>query len=77
MTQSGLEPTIYRTRGDHANQYTTDAVLTFQGSIIDHIDGHQAQPSDQLLATTKLATNKAICLKNKQWIRVNPTFKEF
>jgi hypothetical protein len=22
-----LEPTIYRTRGEHANHYTTDAVL--------------------------------------------------
>jgi hypothetical protein len=26
---------------------------------------HQAQASDQFLATTKLATNKAICLKTK------------
>ena len=23
----GFEPTIYRTRGEHANHYTTDAVL--------------------------------------------------
>jgi hypothetical protein len=27
FTRSGLEPTIYRTRGEHANQYTTDTVL--------------------------------------------------
>jgi hypothetical protein len=27
---------------------------------------HQAQASDQFLATTKLATNKAICLKTKK-----------
>ena len=27
---------------------------------------HQDQASDQFLATTKLATNKAICLKTKQ-----------
>jgi hypothetical protein len=26
LTQSGLEPTIYRTRGERANHYTTDAV---------------------------------------------------
>ena len=27
LTRSGLEPTIYRTRGEHANQYATDAVI--------------------------------------------------
>jgi hypothetical protein len=26
LTRPGLEPTIYRTRGEHANHYTTDAV---------------------------------------------------
>ena len=26
LTRSGLEPTIYCTRGKHANQYTTNAV---------------------------------------------------
>jgi hypothetical protein len=26
-TRPGLEPTIYRTRGERANQYTTDAVF--------------------------------------------------
>jgi hypothetical protein len=26
LTQSGLEPTIYRTRGEHANNYATNAV---------------------------------------------------
>jgi hypothetical protein len=26
LTPPGLEPTIYRTRGEHANHYTTDAV---------------------------------------------------
>jgi hypothetical protein len=29
LTRSGLEPTIYRTRDEHANHYTTDAVPTF------------------------------------------------
>jgi hypothetical protein len=24
---TGLEPTIYRTRGEHTNHYTTDAVI--------------------------------------------------
>ena len=27
LTRSVLEPTIYRTWGEHANQYTTDAIL--------------------------------------------------
>jgi hypothetical protein len=27
LTRSGLEPTIYRTRGEHSKHYTTDAVL--------------------------------------------------
>ena len=27
LTQPGLEHTIYRTRGEHANNYTTDVVL--------------------------------------------------
>ena len=26
LTRPGLEPTIYRTRGEHANYYATDAV---------------------------------------------------
>jgi hypothetical protein len=26
LTRPGLEPTIYRTRGEHANDYATDAV---------------------------------------------------
>ena len=29
MTRSGLEPTIYRTRGMHANHYTTDDGILF------------------------------------------------
>jgi hypothetical protein len=28
LTRLGLEPTIYITRGKHANHYTTDAVMT-------------------------------------------------
>ena len=27
LTRPGLEPTLYRTRGEHANHYATDAVL--------------------------------------------------
>jgi hypothetical protein len=27
LTRPGLEPTIYHTRGDHANHYTTDVVV--------------------------------------------------
>ena len=29
LTRSGLEPTIYLTRGEHTNHYTTDAVKLF------------------------------------------------
>ena len=28
LTRRALEPTNYRNRGEHANRYTTDAVLT-------------------------------------------------
>ena len=27
LNRAGLEPTIYRTRGEYANHYTTDAVI--------------------------------------------------
>jgi hypothetical protein len=27
LTRTGLEPTIYRTRGKHADHYTTDVVF--------------------------------------------------
>jgi hypothetical protein len=27
LTRSELEPTIYRTQGEHANHYTTDSVI--------------------------------------------------
>jgi len=26
LTRSGLEPTIYRNRGEHANNYTTEVI---------------------------------------------------
>jgi hypothetical protein len=31
LTRSELEPTIYHTRGEHANHYTTDAVHVYSG----------------------------------------------
>ena len=34
LTRSGLEPTIYHTRGEHANHYTTDVVLVFKRGIL-------------------------------------------
>ena len=27
LTQTGIEPTIYRTRGEHATHYATDVVI--------------------------------------------------
>jgi hypothetical protein len=38
VNRSGLEPTIYRTRVEHANHYTTDAVILLKESVRD---GHQ------------------------------------
>jgi hypothetical protein len=29
LTQTGLEPTIYRTQDEHANHYTTNVVIRF------------------------------------------------
>jgi hypothetical protein len=37
-----------------------------RGNKINEILMYQAQASDQFLATTKLVTNKAICLKTKK-----------
>jgi hypothetical protein len=34
LTRPGFEPTIYRTRGEHANHYTTDAVLLINAKIL-------------------------------------------
>jgi hypothetical protein len=40
LTRRGLDPTIYRTRVEHANHYTTDAVDIYleewNNSIIDY-----------------------------------------
>ena len=30
LTQTGLEPTIYRTRNEHTNHYATDAIHTIK-----------------------------------------------
>ena len=37
FTLSGPKPTIYRTRGEHANHYITDAVLRNRNSYIDSL----------------------------------------
>ena len=34
FTWSGLKPTIYHTRGEHANHYTTDAVINNEWAIV-------------------------------------------
>ena len=51
--------------------FSTLAFFLFFTSLLNIINnklhsGYQAQASDQFLATTKLATNKAICLKAKK-----------
>ena len=35
LTRTGLEPTIYRTRGEHANHYTTNAVILYEDILIN------------------------------------------
>ena len=37
LTQPGLEPMIYHTRGEHANHYTTDAVHL----LVKHVSYHE------------------------------------
>ena len=37
LTRLGIEPTIYRTRSEHANHYTTDAVEKFR-NYTSHCD---------------------------------------
>jgi hypothetical protein len=37
LTRSGLEPTIYHTRGEHANHYATDAVLKTRIDYSRHV----------------------------------------
>ena len=34
LTQSGFEPTIYRTRDEYANHYTTDVDILSLGTIL-------------------------------------------
>ena len=36
VTQTGLDPTIYHTRGKHANHYTTDAVILYEDILINN-----------------------------------------
>ena len=38
LTQPGLEPTIYRTLGEHANHYATDAEKVYKTSIVKNKD---------------------------------------
>ena len=52
LTQSGLEPNIYRTQGKHANHYITDAVVVIDTNGYMHIGNvklrtsnyHRSQP---------------------------------
>jgi hypothetical protein len=39
LTWPGLEPTIYNTRGEHANHYTTDAVYFSYIMAVSFIGG--------------------------------------
>ena len=35
LTRLGLEPTIYRTRGEHANHYATDMIRMILGNLVE------------------------------------------
>ena len=48
-----------------------------QNKCIEVAEIYQAQASDQFLATTKLATNKAICPKTKKINKSKMCFKRF
>jgi len=52
LTRPGLEPTIYRTQGELANYYNTNAVVSFGGHdhcLIEHSAGrHDARFFQQL-----------------------------
>jgi hypothetical protein len=37
LTRPGLEPTIYRTRGEHTNHYATDAVCGIEMRSIIYV----------------------------------------
>ena len=51
FTWSGLEPTIYRTRGEHANHNTTDMIKTIEivntYNMLEVKGSHQASGMEQ------------------------------
>ena len=53
LTRLGLEPTIYRTQGEHANHYTTDADPAETGGIHDCLTGgtHYGYDNRHVLTT--------------------------
>ena len=56
LTRSGLEPTIYRTRGEHANDYTTDeSLVSISGLFLsEYIYCPGADPGFQVRGGGKL-----------------------
>jgi hypothetical protein len=51
LNRLGLEPTIYRTRGKHANHYATDAVFQGRRLNIKESGPHHHLIENQLLPT--------------------------
>jgi hypothetical protein len=67
LTRSGLEPTIYHTRGEHANHYTIDAVSIDLLHILDLIlNSYVFIPFQYELFP--LRRDKCYPAKQQQWI---------
>jgi hypothetical protein len=72
LIRSGLEPTIYRTRGEHAHHYTTDVVILSRYSnqcvfvykiiffvgktMFDDVHNHESLNNNNSLAPPKYLT---------------------
>jgi hypothetical protein len=60
LTRPGHEPTIYSTRGEHANQYATDAVKYWKGIgyvlrlskfVLKQVDSKRRYSTEPILLT--------------------------
>jgi hypothetical protein len=64
MTRPGFEPTNYRTRGKHANHYTTDAVA-WQKVILKWVNTIYTEQQKETSFFQSLQQQKTIILNAK------------